>query len=271
MSLPLLGKRVLVTRSRRQSSTLASELERQGATAILVPTIAIAPPSSFDLLDESLANLATFDWLILTSANAVESLGTRLHLLGIPPTLPKLAAVGPSTADLIREKALVSAATEILQPARFTAEALAAAMLPKVERLLREQGSARLLLVRAEEAPDLLPRTLAQAGAEITLAPAYRTILPAESMPLLHSLFAKQTAWPHAITFTSSSTATHLAQLLESAGLALPDQVRRISIGPVTSQTLRDLNLPPHAEAAQANIPSLVEAVVQALGTVKEI
>jgi uroporphyrinogen-III synthase len=75
--------------------------------------------------------------------------------------------------------------------------------------------------------------------------------------------------WPVAITFTSSSTATNLLALLEASGLSLPQEILRISIGPITSQTLRDLGFPPHAEAVEANLPSLVDAVVQMLNLKK--
>ncbi len=122
-----------------------------------------------------------------------------------------------------------------------------------------------MLLIRAETARDTLPDTLRAAGAELTVAPAYRNLIPPDSIPLLQSLFANPEAWPDAITFTSSSTAANLLALLEAAGLTLPRDgehdrtILRASIGPITSETLRDLGYPPHLQAPNATIASLAK------------
>ncbi|MGD0649191.1 MAG: uroporphyrinogen-III synthase, partial [Acidobacteriaceae bacterium] len=124
----------------------------------------------------------------------------------------------------------------------------------------------RFLLLRAETAREHLPDTLRAAGADVTIAPVYSNVVPFDSITAIRNLFSTPDYWPAAITFTSSSTATNLLALLEASGLSLPQEIQRISIGPVTSQTLRDLNLPPHAEAAEPSLPSLVAEVVKALG-----
>jgi uroporphyrinogen-III synthase len=102
----------------------------------------------------------------------------------------------------------------------------------------------------------------------VIIAAAYRTIVPASSVETIRTLF--RDAPPDAIAFTSSSTATNLRALMEAAGVALPEGTRRISIGPITSQTMRELGIAPHAEAAEANVASLVAAVVSALGRSNE-
>jgi uroporphyrinogen-III synthase len=293
--------RVLITRSPHQASALAELLRASGLEPILIPTIELAPPTTFAPLDSALAHLDHFHWLLFTSANAVEAFHQRLTHLnsvilseggaaaeskslsrasrGIPEaarqtatlkpfsttssstpyslllTHCSIAAIGPATARALQAIGL----TPTLIPPQAVAESLAAALLPHAP------PGTRFLLIRAEQARDILPDTLTAAGAEITIAPAYRTVIPQESIPAIRALFAEPANYPAAITFTSSSTATNLLALLDSAGLTLPPEILRISIGPVTSQTLRSLGLPPHAEAAEPTIPALAEKVVKTL------
>jgi uroporphyrinogen-III synthase len=268
--------RVLITRSPHQASALAKALRASGIEPILIPTIELAPPTTFAPLDAALAHLDRFHWLLFTSANAVEAFAKRnlaLKGTGFSPSISviqergalapegiRIAAIGPATAKAL--SALGLAPTIV--PPQAVAESLAAALLPHA---LQPDGSpTRFLLIRAEAARDVLPDTLTAVGAEVTIAPAYRTVIPTGSIPQLRALFADPAAYPDAITFTSSSTATNLLALLDSAGLALPPEVLRISIGPITSQTLRELGLPPHAEAAEPTIAALAEKVVKTLG-----
>ncbi len=292
--------RVLVTRSRHQASALADHLRRLGVHPILIPTIAIAPPRSYAPLDDALTHLTHFDWLLFTSANAVEAFAQRRDqpspggppaspaepLLkpqtapqaepqtapqtGLSPDLtisggkpcPRVAAIGPSTAHALAAIGL----TPDLLPPLAVAESLARTLLPHIH-----PGRTRILLVRAETARDTLPDALRAAGATLTVAPAYRNLVPESSMPLLRSLFASPSTWPDAITFTSSSTAANLLNLLEAAGLTLPTDgaegktILRASIGPITSQTLRDLGYPPHLEAPEPTTSALAETLARHL------
>ncbi len=118
-----------------------------------------------------------------------------------------------------------------------------------------------MLLLRAAIARDYLPEALTAAGAHVTIAEAYRTVIPTESITALKHLLADPTHHPHAVTFTSASTATNLVELLHAAALTLPETIARASIGPITTRTLSELNLPPQIEASEATIPSLVEAL----------
>ncbi len=248
---PLAHRRILITRTRTQASDLAIQLEALGAEPILMPTIEIAPPEDLASLNQTLANLTTFDWLILTSANAVAALAQHK----IPSTL-KIAAIGPATAKALQSRGLHAD----LIPPKYVAESLAEALLPHAP-------DARMLLLRAAVARDYLPETLTAAGAHVTIAEAYRTVIPTESIAALKHLLADPTRHPHAVTFTSASTATNLAELLHAAGLPLPENIARASIGPVTTRTLRELNLPPQIEAKEATIPSLVEALAAYFAT----
>jgi uroporphyrinogen-III synthase len=147
-----------------------------------------------------------------------------------------------------------------LVPPEYIAESLAEALLP-------EAPNHSFLLVRAAEARDTLPDALTAAGATVTIAEAYRNQVPAASLDAIAALFASPANYPDAITFTSASTATNLVALLEAAHLTLPPAIVRASIGPITSRTLRDLELPPHIEAAEPTILSLTASLVTALAT----
>lgn len=263
--LPLAGKRILITRTRRQASELAAELEALGATPITIPTIEIAPPASYAVLDDALSRLDTFDWLLFTSANAVEIFaqrvkgvphlraeGTMVGSSSRPATLrAKIAAIGPATAKAIEAIGL----NVDLIPPRSIAESLA-------ETLALQASGKRILLVRAEEARDVLPDALTRAGAELTIASAYRNQVPASSIPAIRELFTRSEDYPDAITLTSASTARSLIALLEASELTLPAGIPLASIGPITSQALGELGYEPTIEAGEATIPALVQALV---------
>jgi uroporphyrinogen-III synthase len=255
---PLAARRILVTRAPHQASELADRLRELGATPILIPAIEIAPPASFAALDAALACLRTYDWLVFTSANAVEAFHRRAqhqHLTQLPQ---KIAAIGPATERAANAIGL----TVDLVPPQYTAGSLAQA-------LLAQAPGKSFLLVRAAEGPhplsDAIPEALTAAGGTVTIAEAYRNQTPQASVLALRELFGTPSSWPDAITFTSASTARNLAALLETSGLELPPAILRASIGPVTSAALRDLNLPPHLEAAEPTIASLIEALEQHL------
>ena len=255
---PLTRRCVLVTRARHQASQLAVELERLGAQTILIPTIEIAPPESFEPLDAALRDIAKFQWLVVTSANAVEVFGERLAVAGITAARLqnvgtrslKIAAVGPSTARAVEQLGL----KVDVMPQQFVAESLA-------EDLGSRVAGSRVLLVRAQVARDVLPEALAAAGAVVEMVEAYRNIVPAESITEIRRVFEGPA--PDAVTFTSSSSARNFFALLDEAKCSLPGGMKLVSIGPVTSATLRELGQRVDAEAQEATIPGLALAVAQ--------
>ncbi len=271
---------VLVTRSRTQASELGERLRALGTEPILVPTIEIVEPTSFAPLDAALASLDHFEWLLFTSANAVEVFGRRLALSPGVSVRAKVAAIGRATAAALAELGLVPD----LVPKDAVAESLTEALLPHARQA--DGRATRFLLIRAEQAREHLPEALRAAGGEVTIAPAYRTVIPDGSLALVRELFrpvlagAAGSAWNmrarsagegpkliEAITFTSSSSVRNLLALCEAAGVTLPEGALRVSIGPVTSQTLREVGLPPHAEAREATAASLAATVVDALSS----
>jgi uroporphyrinogen-III synthase len=255
--LPLKGRTILVTRPRRQASRLRRELEALGACVIEFPTIEIVPPDSYEPLDAALRDLRQYQWLIVTSANTARVLGERLALLPVDPSSVsgvQVVAVGSTTASALREARF----RVDLVPSKYVAESLVDVLRDKV-------AGSRVLLARAAVARDVIPDELRRLGTVVDVVDAYRTVVPEESVGLVRGVFVDSPV-PDAVTFTSSSTATNFFHLLGEAGLcSVPANVRAISIGPITSETLRELGWEPAIEAGQHDVEGLVQAAVQAL------
>lgn len=251
-------QRVLVTRAPHQGSALAERLLAFGLDPVLIPAIQILPPSSLEALDSELDKPGQFQWIVLTSANAVPVFVDRLGGRVLPGTT-RIAAIGPATA-----RALQAANLPVdLVPPEAVAESLASALLPFAVQ--PSSNPTRFLLIRAEEGRDHLPDRLRQAGAEVRVVPAYRTVVAQDSVDLVASLFQGQSDPLDAITFTSSSSVRNLLALCEAAQVQLPGAALRVSIGPITSATLRQAGYPPHAEAPVATVESLAETVANVL------
>jgi uroporphyrinogen-III synthase len=255
-TLPLAGKRVLVTRAAHQAGKLSEGLRALGVEPVEVAVIEIRPPLDLAPLDLALRSLSDYDWLILTSANTVHALAGRATSLGlslvVAPHL-KVAAVGEVTATAARDAGLSVA----LVPESYVAESL-------VKSLAEKTHGKKVLLARASVARDVIPNALRAAGASVDVVDAYRNIMPESAPVLLCEALQKGLA---AAAFTSSSTVTHLADAARQAKIAFPFAgVAAISIGPITSQTLRDLGWEPAAEATQSDVPGLIQAVALALG-----
>lgn len=246
--------RVLVTRAVHQAGKLSATLLARGLEPVEVPVLEMQPPASFAALDAALRELSDFDWLIVTSANTVEALIARAAQIGVAfaPVKAQIAAVGAATAQAVRKVGLEVA----LVPEKYVAESLVAALAGWV-------ADKRVLLAKAEVARDVIPEALRAAGASLVVADAYRNGMPADAPEQLRAALR---VGIDAVTFTSSSSVTHLAAAAEAAGIAFPlTGVQAISIGPITSATLRAAGWEPAAEADPSDIPGLVEATAQAL------
>ena len=255
-ALPLAGRRVLVTRAAHQAGKLSDGLRALGAEPIEVPVLEIRPPAGHDTIDLALRRLDSYDWLILTSANTVRVFAERAAELGLPlrpQGALKVAAIGEATADAARKHGL----PVTLIPGAYVAEAM-------VEALAHQAKRQRFLLARAEVARDVIVDALRAVGARVDVVDAYRNVMPEAAPSLLRNALLRPL---HAATFTSSSSATHLAEAAEKAGIAFPFAgVPAISIGPITSKTLREAGWEPAAEASPHDIAGLIQAVCHALG-----
>ena len=249
--LPLAGRRILVTRAAHQAGKLSESLRALGAEPVEVPVLEIRPPASFEQLDKALRQLHAYDWLIFTSANTVKALVERVAALGIDATLgssSRIAAVGAATARAAEDGGFSVTAV----PESYVAESLVRALKARV-------SGRRILLARAAVARDTIPDALRAAGATVDVVDAYRNAIPEAAPELLRAALKNGI---DATTFTSSSSVTHLAEVAANAGIAFPFRgVPAISIGPITSQTLRESSWPPAAESAPHDISGLVAAV----------
>jgi uroporphyrinogen III methyltransferase / synthase len=251
---PLFGRRVIVTRSRAQASDLVTRLEELGAETIEAPTIRIEPPQDPEPLRAAVRSLEDFDWIILTSTNGVDALFATMAAEGLDARALaglRLAAIGPATAARLADFGIRAD----LVPEKFTGAAVAEA-LAQTGKL----NGARVLLPRADIAPQELTESLGEHGAVITEVTAYRTVADfANRDAVAERLDRHEVDW---ITFTSSSTVRNFLAAME------PNRVRAsgaalASIGPTTSATLREAGLAPTVEAAEYTIPGLVEAIIK--------
>jgi uroporphyrinogen-III synthase len=256
--LPLSGLRILVGRARHQASALSSGLRELGAQIIEIPFIEIRKPRSYKRLDSALRNLREYDWLILTSVNGVEALWERLHRLRLNKKHLKhlkLAAIGPATRAAIEKHGI----KVNVVPEEYVAESV-------VQSLRDQVAGKRVLLARAKVARDVIPRELRKLGAKVDVVEAYETVIPKSSRTRLRAILKDPKRRPDVITFTSSSTVRNFVALLGNVWRGRsrpgkPDDIRFASIGPITSSTLREFNLPVDIEATQYTIPGLIKAI----------
>lgn len=252
-ALPLDGRRVLVTRSAHQAGRLSEGLRAMGAEPVEVPVLEICPPDDLKPLDRALRQLHSYDWLILTSANAVRAMVERAAVLGVvlaANSLLKVAAIGTATAAEARNAGLSVG----IIPESYVGESL-------VESLAGRVAGRKILLARAAVARDVIPDALLAVGAVLDVVDAYQNRMPASAPLQLRKALEKAV---DAAMFTSSSSVTHLADAARAAGLRFPFAgVAAVSIGPVTSKTLREVGWEPSAEASPSDIANLIKAVVQ--------
>ena len=236
--LPLAGRRIAITRAREQADSLAARLSALGAAVIELPTIEIRPPADPASLDRAIADLPSYDWLIFTSANGVRAFIDRLP--DLRALRGKICAIGPATRAAIEALHLKID----LMGEQYVAESLVEAFAP------HPLEGKRILLPRAAVARDIIPVELRKRGAHVDVVEAYRTVAPEiRDIPKFD-----------AITFTSSSTVKNFVAAAGAQSLA---GAQVVTIGPVTSQTARDLGLIVAAQAGVYTVDGLVDALVK--------
>lgn len=240
--LPLFGRRIVVTRTRTQASSLAHRLRRLGADVVQVPAIEIVDPDDGGAaLRDALASIDGYDWLVVTSPNGAGRVCAEVRdaraLAGV-----QVAAIGPGTAAALRAHNIEAD----LVPERFVAEGLLEAFPAPPD------GGGRVLLARAAEARDVLPDGLAAAGWHVDVVAAYRTVPATVTDEQRERIAAADT-----ITFTSSSTVSNTVAALGAD--ALPPVVA--CIGPVTADTARSFGIEVAVEADVHTIDGLVAAL----------
>jgi len=251
---PLVGQRVVVTRTREQASQLSRQLEERGAEVLEIPTIKIVPPEQVGPLVESMADLGQYDWLVFTSPNGVTSFFEYffkayddVRSLGFL----RIAAVGPATAAKLKELHLRVDA----MPEEYVARKVASAIAQQetIENL-------RFLCLRAEVANPELVKELEERGGIVDDVACYRTVPETEDRNGAAARLIESGAdW---ITFTSASTVENFHARFDLSKLrAKWPGLRVASIGPETSKALDALGIQPDIEARPHNLAGLVKGL----------
>lgn len=251
--LPLWGKRYLVTRQKEQGRALIERLESLGARATAAPTIDFVAPDDPSIIAEALERLEDFEWLLFTSPNGV------CHFFRLLDDSPKdhralgqtrMACIGPGTAKALRARGFDC---DVL-PEEFVAEGLLEAL--STEKL---EGK-KVLLPRAQEAREILPDTLRSRGAEVVVAPVYKTIHPA-----LPEGLADWSEEASRVLFTSSSTVTNWVALTDRR------EIPCFCIGPITAGTAEKAGLKVLGTAAVHTIDGLVQTLLELDGRTESL
>jgi uroporphyrinogen III methyltransferase/synthase len=248
---PLFGRRIVVTRTRKQASDLSAKLRNLGADDYELPTIRIEPPDNLMEFGELVRDVFQYDWVIFTSVNGVDAFFDMFYRLYDDARSignVKIAAIGPATAQRIKSFHL----SVDLQPKEFVAEAIVDGLLElgSVENL-------KFLVVRALGAREVLPKRLVELGGIVDEATAYKTVPETDDSSGALERFRSEGA--DLVTFTSSSTVENFLALK----LPWPTQIKTASIGPITSETMRKNNLPVDVEAARYDVDGLVSSVLK--------
>jgi len=252
---PLEGRTIVVTRAAAQAQRFTQLLEAAGARVLEAPAIVIAPPPSWEPLDQALDTLEQFTWVVFTSVNGVAMVDRRLPARGLTWAAlsgRRVAAIGPATADTLAEHGVRAD----LVPAEYRAEGL-------VDRLRFVITPAdRVLLPRAAQTRDVLVTELRRLGAQVTEVPAYATRRADAGTARLREALAAGTI--DAVTFTSSSTARNFAELFsEDERRAWLSRVTVASIGPITAATAAEYGMTTEVMPAEYTIPALARALTE--------
>jgi uroporphyrinogen III methyltransferase / synthase len=227
----LFGKRVLITRAGEQSAEFARALLARGAQPVVAPAIAIVPVDDARDADAAIEALASYAWLVFTSQNGVDAFFARLaakkaDARSIGAT--KVAAIGERTAARLRTHGVIAD----LVPPEFISEEIAA------ELIARSAPGDRVLLYRAQEARDVLPQKLKEAGLSVTIVPAYSTVVPPDAQ------FAQKVSGADVLTFTSASTVRGFVELLGDVTASQAASGKCVAcIGPITANAAAQAGL----------------------------
>ncbi len=252
---PLFGKKIIVTRAREQASDLVKLLTDSGAECIECPTIKVVDTDDKKPLDDAIVNLGMYEWLIFTSVNGVKYFFDRLFENGLDVRALgnlKTATIGPATSQKLLDYGIKSDVV----PKTYRAEAVVEAF----ENI--DVKGKKILLPRALEARSVLPEELTKMGAELDDVASYQTVTVHENKDLL--LSELESGNVDMVTFTSSSTVKNFSDMIPKERFdELTNGLEVASIGPITSDTARDLKFKISTEAEDFTIPGLTDAVLK--------
>jgi len=251
----LFGKRIVVTRARAQASDMRQRLEAFGAEVVQFPTIRIQPPESWKEIDAAIKGIETFDWIIFSSVNGVSAFFERLFKSGKDTRALGgilVAAIGPRTAEKVRDFGVMPD----LVPDDYKAEGLLA--------VFPEGGEKKILFPRARVAREVLPETLKARGHQVDVIPVYETVMETPGEEMIEDIL---TGKVDMVTFTASSTVRNFVAIMggPEKARAMPPTVKIASIGPITSETLRQAGFRVDVESPVYTIDALIEVIVEGL------
>jgi uroporphyrinogen III methyltransferase/synthase len=251
---PLLGKGVVVTRAREQASGLVDILGAKGACVYEFPTISVEHIDDYADVETAILGLAGYDWLVFTSVNGVKFFWEQMETVGLDTRILggiQVAAIGPATADALREKGV----NPDFIPEKYVAEHV-------VDGLLKKgiQGS-RVLIPRARVAREILPEKLSEAGCDVQVLPVYETRMAGSDVDAVRE--AMKAGKVQYVTFTSSSTVQNFFELMPPEEFKTYEGVKIASIGPITSKTVHEYGFTVAVRPEEYTIPGLVEELLK--------
>ncbi|MBI4056298.1 MAG: uroporphyrinogen-III synthase [Elusimicrobia bacterium] len=251
---PLTGKKIVITRPKKQSLELGNRLKKLGARIQLFPIIRIHPPRDVRPLRKAISQLHRYDILIFTSPNGVHSFFGQFYSVSKAPVSGlsrlKVCAIGPKTGETLSSYGV----KKPLVPKKFVAESLA--------QTLHNIRNKRILIPRARKARETLPRLLRQRGARVDVVEAYETLPEKNGIHQLKKTLLRDSA--DAITFTSSSTVESFVNLFHPSELKkLFPKSLAVSIGPITTQTLKKHKIYPILQAREYTSKGIAQILSQ--------
>ena len=248
------GKRVVITRAIEQSESVVKALREYGAIPVLLPMVAFAPPDNTELFDQVLRDLRRYDWIFLTSQNALRAMQDRCTVLDLSLAEAiagvKIAAVGPATADAAEIAGLEVAYVAKKHQGVALAEELSAVVKGK-----------NVLLPRSDRANHYLVEALQKYGAAVTEVVAYKTIRPTEDENRQHLAEIERGA--DAILFFSPSAVHHMRDLVGGARFVISsNSIAYTAVGPVTARALRDTGVQRIIAAVDVRSETVVDALI---------
>lgn len=253
---PLFGKRIVLTRAREQAREFAQLLTAYGAETIEAPTIQIVPPASWKAIDQAIAALADYSWLIFTSVNGIAPFMERLKVARKDVRALahlRICAIGPRTAEELTRFGLAAD----LVPSEYQAEGMVAAL------GTYDMRGKKVLIPRAEVAREILPQQLREKGATVDVLAVYRTIAPEADLSRLREQI--ESGGIDAVTFTSSSTVRNFVDMVGGMEQAkrLGTKTTVACIGPITAHSAEEAGLPVTIMPMENTVPALAQAIVR--------
>lgn len=253
---PLFGKKIVVTRSRTQTSILCEKLKRSGAEVFELPTIDINPIKDQSPIDKEIGDLKKYDWMVFTSINSVDIFMDRLFESGRDVRslhMIKFAVIGRETGNRLRNYGL----NFDLMPELFTSFGVVESF---QKRDCQLKGK-HVLIPGSLIARDVIPLGLERMGANVKTVAIYENRLPDYTVEKIDRIFGSM---PDLVTFTSSSTVKNMVDILESADRKeYIKQIKGASIGPITSQTAAERGIEVAFEAEVHTINGLVDEILK--------